>query len=109
MVTTTGLPVSHIADDRVPYRRRLVMLLCTPLLMLAAACDSAVVDEAQRAEDEGAVVSNEAMKAMYPASFRPGSPVYLERDFEAGADFICDEIKAKYDRDICSEPDIHWR
>lgn len=59
--------------------------------------------------DDGAVVNNEAMVAMYPSTFRPGSPAYLERDFEAGADFICDEIKVKYQRDICSEPDINWR
>lgn len=85
------------------------MWLCFPVLLITSACDSAIVDEAQRAEDEGAVVNNQAMEAMYPQTFRPGSPAYLERDFEAGADFICDEIKAKHKRDICSEPDIHWR
>lgn len=83
--------------------------LCLLALLLLSACDSAMIQEAQRAEDEGEVISNEAMEAMYPQSFRSGSPVYLERDFEAGADFICDEIKAKHDRDICSEPEIHWR
>ncbi len=83
--------------------------LCFAALLLLSACDSAIIQEAQRAEDEGNVISNEAMEAMYPQSFRSGSPVYLERDFEAGADLICDEIKAKYDRDICSEPEIHWR
>lgn len=83
--------------------------LCAPLLMLAAACDSAIVDEAQRAEDDGAVISNEAMASMYPETFRPGSPAYLERDFEAGADFICAEIRAKHGRNLCSGPEINWR
>lgn len=84
-------------------------LLWVPLLLTVAGCGSAIVDEARRAEKEGEVVSNEAMRAMYPKSFRPGSPAYLERDFEAGADFICDEIRAQRGQDICSEPDIHWR
>jgi len=101
--------VNRIADDREPAKMRPSLWLCAPLLMLATACDSAIVDEAQRAEDEGAVVDNGAMEAMYPETFRSGSPAYLERDFEAGADFICDEIKAKHKRDICSEPEINWR
>lgn len=54
-------------------------------------------------------ISNELMTSMYPASFRPGNPPYLERDFEAGANFICDEIKIKRGQDLCSEPDINWR
>ena len=54
-------------------------------------------------------IDNAAMAEMYPRSFRAGDPAYSERDFEAGADFICDEIKAKYERDICSEPAINWR
>ena len=57
----------------------------------------------------GDTISNEAMTEMYPKSFRPGDPPYSERDYEAGADFICDEIKVKYDRDICSESAINWR
>jgi hypothetical protein len=59
--------------------------------------------------NNGRVISNELMSEMYPKSFSPGSPEYLERDFEAGADFICDEIKIKYQRDICSESEINWR
>ncbi|MBB6425156.1 hypothetical protein [Sphingopyxis sp. JAI128] len=101
--------MNRIADDRDLRGMRTSLWLCAPLLMLATACDSAIVDEAQRAEDQGAVVSNEAMTSMYPETFRPGSPAYLERDFEAGANFICDEIKTKHGRDICSEPDINWR
>jgi len=34
---------------------------------------------------------------------------YLERDFEAGANFICDEIMIKRGRDICAESDINFR
>ncbi|GAO79034.1 hypothetical protein [Sphingopyxis sp. C-1] len=87
--------MNHIANQRASRRTPPILRLCIPLLLLTSACDSAIVDEAQRAEDEGAVVNNGAMEAMYPETFRPGSPAYLERDFEAGADFICDEIKAK--------------
>lgn len=82
--------------------------LCVPLLALTSACDSAVVGEAKRAENDGRIISNNIMKQMYPRSYRPGNPPYLERDYEAGADFICAEIKLKYRRDICSEPEINW-
>lgn len=57
----------------------------------------------------GPRISNELMAEMYPSSFRKGDPPYLERDFEAGANFICDEIKMKRHRDICAEADINWR
>ena len=78
-------------------------------LALTTACDSSVIREAKRAEHDGRTVSNETMSSLYPRTFRPGHPPYLERDFEAGADFICDEIKIKAKRDICSEPEIKWR
>lgn len=84
-------------------------LACIPLLVFVAACDSALIEEAEKAENNGRTINNEVMQGMYPHSFRPGSPAYLERDFEAGADLICDEIRAKYQRDICSEPEINWR
>lgn len=83
--------------------------LCIPMLALTAACDSNILKEAKHAEKNGAVISNEMMSAMYPQSFRPGTPPYLERDFEAGADFICAEIKLKYRRDVCSETEINWK
>lgn len=83
--------------------------LCIPLLALTAACDSQILKEAKHAEKNGAVISNEMMSAMYPQSFHPGTPPYLERDFEAGADFICAEIRTKYRRDICSETEINWK
>jgi len=76
---------------------------------MTTTCDSQIVDEARKAEKGGAIVNNEAMTAMYPHSFRPGSPAYIERDFEAGANFICDEIAQKYERDFCAEPEINWR
>ena len=84
-------------------------LLCVPTLVLTTACNSSIIEEAKQAENDGRVINNEAMSGLYPQSFRPGSPKYLERDFEAGADFICDEIKVKYQRDICSEDKINWR
>ncbi|MEH6758143.1 MAG: hypothetical protein V7676_11570 [Parasphingorhabdus sp.] len=83
--------------------------LCFPALALTTACNSSLVEEAKQAENDGRIISNEAMSELYPQSFRPGSPKYLERDFEAGADFICDEIKAQYQRDICTEGKINWR
>jgi hypothetical protein len=88
---------------------RLAKWLCVPVLVLATGCHSSLSRHAQEAEADGKTINNDAMTAMYPQSFRPGSPPYLERDFEAGADFICDEIKLKYDRDICSESKIGWR
>ncbi|KMS54443.1 hypothetical protein V474_21420 [Novosphingobium barchaimii LL02] len=83
--------------------------LCIPLLGLTSACDSAVISKAKRAENDGNIIDNDMMTQMYPRSYRPGSPPYLERDYEAGADFICAEIKLKYRRDICSEPEINWK
>lgn len=59
--------------------------------------------------DSPSVISNELMQEMYPDTFRSGDPPYLERDFEAGADFICDEVKNEIGRDLCSEPSINWR
>lgn len=84
---------------------------CFDLLILLgflSACSDVAV-EAQKAKDDGRVISNEAMTAMYPDTFRPGDPQYLERDFEAGADFICDEIKKKRNDDVCASDDINWR
>ena len=65
--------------------------------------------DAQQAEEAGEVISNSAMSADYPETFKPGEPAYLERDFEAGADFICDEVERVEGRDICAEREIRWR
>jgi hypothetical protein len=83
--------------------------LWVPALALTTACDSSIIREAKQAVRDERIINNEVMSGMHPQSFRPGHPQYLERDFEAGADFICDEIKIKYKRDICSEPQINWR
>lgn len=97
-------------SDRIALRGVAAKIwLCIPLILLASACDSSVIQEAQRAESDGHLINNEAMAEMYPQSFRAGEPQYLERDFEAGANFICDEIKAKHGEDICAEYDINWR
>lgn len=95
--------------ERWTRSRHCCVLLALPLLVATAACDSPVVREAKEAEGDGRVISNEIMAGMYPRTFRSGNPPYLERDFEAGADFICDQIRDKYDRDICSEPEVGWR
>lgn len=89
--------------------QRRIKWLCVPFLMVTAACDSPLVREAREAEKDGRVVHNEIMRQMYPQTYVPGQPQYLERDFEAGADFICNEIKVKHKRDICAEPEINWR
>ena len=68
-----------------------------------------MVEAAKEAEQQGAIIDNDMMSQMYPETFEPGRPEYLERDFEAGADFICDEVSRKYGRDVCADPDINWR
>ena len=69
---------------------------------------SELVSEAASAESDGRTISNETMQVFYPHSFRAGSPKYLERDFEAGADLICDQIRIAYREDICSKEEIGW-
>ena len=68
---------------------------------------------AQKAERKGHVISNMLMSNMYPYTYKRGYPEYLKRDFEAGADFICDEIVRIYKKDLCavklSEGGMQWR
>lgn len=99
----------NLFTTAVRQRLRMAIWLSVPLLALTTACDSSLLREAKVAEREGRTISNEMMAGLYPQSFRPGEPPYLERDFEAGADFICDEIKVKLERDVCSEPEVNWR
>lgn len=54
-------------------------------------------------------IDNTIMRSMYPYTYVPGNPPYIERDFEAGADFICDEILRHHKRDLCAEQPIRWR
>ena len=77
-------------------------------IALVTSCSDLAV-EAIDAEREGRVVNNEIMHEMYPESYKSGEPQYLERDFEAGADFICDEIRFKYGEDLCSSEIMGWR
>lgn len=70
---------------------------------------STLVKEARLAEKEGRTISNDLMQALHPQTFLSGNPAYLERDFEAGADFICDEILLNYEHDLCAEKAINWR
>lgn len=83
-------------------------LLCCLMVVTTVSCSDVAV-EAQKAKDDGRLINNEVMTSMYPGSFVPGDPQYLERDFEAGADFICDEIKKKRGEDVCASSDINWR
>ena len=84
------------------------LLTIAGLATVLSGCDG-VVSGAIKAKQDGHIISNELMIAQYPASFRAGNPPYLERDFEAGADFICDEIKLKKGHDLCAESAINWR
>lgn len=85
-----------------------IIVIVTAMLSLTA-CDSEIVKEARKAEADGRVIDNGIMGSLYPETFNPGDPPYLERDFEAGADFICDQIKLKRGDEICSDADINWR
>src|SRR3546814_16542696 len=67
-------------------------MACIPLALVVSSCGE---------RDE--VISNELMAEMYPETFRPGDPPYSEREFASGADFICEEIKAAYKRDLRTE------
>jgi hypothetical protein len=71
--------------------------------------ESELVREAVAAQKDGRTINNEMMRIMYPATFRDGNPEYLERDFEAGADFVCDEIRNRFREDMCSSSGIGWR
>ncbi|MEQ8557283.1 MAG: hypothetical protein RIB03_03110 [Henriciella sp.] len=71
--------------------------------------DSEVVKEARSADKQGRTISNDVMASWYPNSFRIGEPAYLERDFEAGADFICDKIKIEFDIDACADSRVNYR
>lgn len=84
-------------------------VLLTTLLAVLGGCGKGVMTEAVKAEWDGRIINNEVMGQTYPSTFKRSNPPYLERDFEAGADFICNEIKLKRGKDICSDPDINWR
>lgn len=90
-------------------RRKIPRFAIVGVMASLAGCEGEVAKEAYKAERDGRIINNETMVAWYPSSFSPGSPPYLERDFEAGANFICDEIKRKRDQDICADADIKWR
>ena len=87
----------------------MVRLLASLLLLSGCGSPSPIITEAERAEKEGRTISNELMEHWFPNTYRRGSPSYLERDFEAGAELICDQILYEYKRDICSEKKINWR
>lgn len=102
-------------ESRRPFIQGSFVLLARALLLGAVlvtvpACQNTEIQqEARQAEKDGRVINNGMMLGTYPSTFRPGTPAYLERDFEAGADFICDEIKLKYKRDLCADEKIGWR
>lgn len=95
---------------RKPTRVLLTSFCLGAALVIAHACQNTELQqEARQAENDGRVINNDMMTATYPSTFKPGTPAYLERDFEAGADFICDEVKLKYNRDLCADEKIGWR
>src|SRR3546814_19751763 len=83
--------------------------ICVPLLLIASGCESPVVNKAKDAVNRDEIIGNQIMSEMYPQSFRPGTPQYIERDFEAGAHFICDAINAKQKRDNYAESALNHR
>jgi len=88
-------------------RRLRFIIVCAAACL--GGCDEGVVVEAAKASREGRVINNDLMAGWYPTSFIAGNPPYLERDYEAGVNFICDEIKQKRKHDFCADPDINWR
>ena len=79
-------------------------------LLALTASESQLVKEATAAEADGRTINNEMMQKIYPRDFRAGYPAYLERDFAAGADLICDAIRTEYNQDLCSTKNgIGWR
>lgn len=79
------------------------------VLSWSSLSDSPLVKAAISAEKDGRTINNQIMETFYPRSFRAGYPQYLERDFEAGAEFVCDEIQIKYQVDMCSKDGIGWK
>jgi hypothetical protein len=65
------------------------MLFVACATVLTGACgDFALVRDAKAAEADGRTIHGKVIGATYPQSFTSGGLPYLERDFEAGADFI---------------------
>ncbi len=95
---------------RKPTRILLISFCLGAVLVTVSSCQNTELQQkARQAENDGRVINNDMMTATYPSTFKPGTPAYLERDFEAGADFICDEIKLKHKRDLCADEKIGWR
>lgn len=69
---------------------------------------SPIAKHAVATEQKGQLINNEIMTLFHPTSYRSGHPQYLERDFEAGADFICREVMSTYGLDVCSSQGINW-
>src|SRR3546814_19244315 len=77
--------------------------ICVPLLLIASGCESPVVNKAKDAVNRDEIIDNQIMSEMYTQSFRPGPPQYIERDFEAGANFNGPGIKTNQTRTICAD------
>ena len=67
-----------------------------------------IVEQCAMSVKQGNIINNQLMLSMYPYAYKVGVPEYIERDFEAGANFICAAIKFAYGRDLCAEEPIHW-
>jgi hypothetical protein len=88
---------------------KIITVLAMAVLGFALLGRDSVLYETLKAVKNGRIINNEMMSAQYPSSFRPRTPPYLERDFEAGANFVCDEIKKNYGSDFCGREGINWR
>ena len=71
---------------------------------------SPVAKFAQQEAKEGRLILNEGwlVSEEEKLAFKPATPQYLERDFEAGADYICDQFLIKTKEDFCHTI-IKWR
>src|SRR3546814_20596461 len=70
--TATGLPVNHIADHWKTRKARPAIWLCVPLFLLTSACDSEIVEAAERAGVDGAVLTTEATVPLDTENARVG-------------------------------------
>ena len=71
---------------------------------------SPVAKFAQQEADNDRLILNEGwlFSEEERLAFKPAIPQYLERDFEAGANYICDLFLIKTNKDFCHTI-IKWR
>lgn len=89
-------------------KKTIIIALATVSVAGCALNSNPIVEQCAMSVKHGNVISNELMLSMYPHTYKVGTPQYIERDYEAGANFICATIKHEYGRDLCAEEKVHW-